>query len=132
MPYSAKTRYDAVGKPECLVVAVIDVAHGAGRKIAGSPLRMKFFADNASYPYRSHDLWFITENMRCGQLPASTDAKAPIAAVTREDIWRAAAKSHGLPAPEGTSRGIETFFDGIKFDPETPEKYLVSQKIKVG
>ena len=85
-----------------------------------------------TFPGGTHDLWFITENMRWGQLPASTGAKAPIAAVNREDIWRAAAKSLGLLAPEGTSRGIETFFDGIKFDPETPEKYLVSQKIKLG
>lgn len=105
---------------------------GAVLPILGENQRVVQVAGNASYPYRSHDLWFITENMRWGQRPASTDAKAPIAAVTREDIWRAAAKSHGLPAPEGTSRGIETFFDGIKFDPETPEKYLVSQKIKVG
>ena len=115
--------------------AMGDIDYGDGRKVTGSPLRMKFFANHASYPFKSHDLWFITENMRWGQLPAATDAKALISAVNREDIWRAAAKSLGLAAadiPQGFSRGTETFFDGIVFDPEAPEKYLASQKFKVG
>jgi hypothetical protein len=34
--------------------------------------------------------------------------------------------------PSGTSRGVETFFDEIKFDPEAPEKYLASQMIEAG
>jgi hypothetical protein len=32
--------------------------------------------------------------------------------------------------PKGTSRGVETFFDGITFDPENPIAYLSSLKIK--
>jgi nitrate/nitrite transport system substrate-binding protein len=32
--------------------------------------------------------------------------------------------------PTSSSRGIETFFDGVKFDPEKPEEYLNSLKIK--
>ena len=114
--------------------AMGDIDYGDGRKISGSPLRMKFFADRASYPFRSHDLWFLTENTRWGQLPPGTDMKALIGAVNREDIWRTAAKTLGLAAadiPTGTSRGVETFFDGVKFDPEAPQKYLASLKIKV-
>ncbi len=111
-----------------------DIDYGDGRKVTGSPLRMKFFADHASYPFRSHDLWFLTEEIRWGIMPAGTDAKALIAAVNREDIWRAAAKTLGLAAadiPAGPSRGVETFFDGVKFDPEAPEKYLAALKIRV-
>ncbi len=32
--------------------------------------------------------------------------------------------------PATTSRGIETFFDGVKFDPDKPEEYLKSLAIK--
>jgi hypothetical protein len=32
--------------------------------------------------------------------------------------------------PKSTSRCIETFFDGIKFDPDNPKAYLDSLKIK--
>ncbi len=110
------------------------VNYGDGRPaVAAYPNSMKFWADNASYPYQSHDLWFLTENMRWGNIPANTDTKALIKKVNREDIWRAAAKELGVPAaqiPTSTSRGVETFFDGVKFDPEKPEEYLKSLTIK--
>ncbi len=32
--------------------------------------------------------------------------------------------------PESDSRGVETFFDGITFDPADPEGYLAKLKIK--
>jgi nitrate/nitrite transport system substrate-binding protein len=32
--------------------------------------------------------------------------------------------------PGGTSRGVETFFDGKSFDPENPAAYLASLAIK--
>ena len=32
--------------------------------------------------------------------------------------------------PASDSRGKETFFDGVVFDPENPKAYLESQKIK--
>jgi nitrate/nitrite transport system substrate-binding protein len=32
--------------------------------------------------------------------------------------------------PKSTSRGVETFFDGVKFDPENPKAYLDGLKIK--
>jgi bicarbonate transport system substrate-binding protein len=61
-------------------------------------------------------------------------AKELIKKVNREDIWKEAAKELGIPAtdiPTSTSRGVEEFFfDSVKFDPETPEEYLNSLKIK--
>ena len=33
----------------------------------GRKPRMNFWADHASYPYRSHDPWFLAENIRWGQ-----------------------------------------------------------------
>ena len=110
-----------------------DIDYGDGRKITGSPIRMKFFADHASYPFQSHEAWFLTEDIRWGVLPADTDTKALIAAVNHEDIWREAAVMAGVAAadiPTSTSRGIETFFDGKVFDPSKPADYLASQSIK--
>jgi nitrate/nitrite transport system substrate-binding protein len=110
-----------------------DFDYGTGRVEANSKFQMRFWKDQASYPFQSHDLWFLTENMRWGYLPTSLDTKALIAKVNREDLWRAAAKDLGVAAkdiPTSTSRGVETFFDGKVFDPANPKKYLDSLAIK--
>ena len=107
--------------------------YGNGRIEKNSPLLMKFWRDHASYPFQSHDLWFLTENIRWGKMPATTDTRALIAKVNREDLWKDAAKDLGVAAsdiPASTSRGKETFFDGKVFDPENPAAYLKSLSIK--
>jgi nitrate/nitrite transport system substrate-binding protein len=106
------------------------VDFGDGRAVKGSPHVMKFWADNASFPFKSHDLWFLTENVRWGNLPQSTGKMALVNAVNRSDIWRAAAKAIGAAGPVSDSRGLEKFFDGKVFDPANPAAYLASQPIK--
>ncbi len=110
------------------------IDYGDGRTEANYPNSMKFWADNTSYPYQSHDLWFLTENMRWGNIPTDfVKAKEMIKKVNREDLWKAAATALKVDAaqiPTSTSRGVETFFDGVKFDPEKPDEYLKSLKIK--
>ena len=109
------------------------IDYGTGRVEANSPVMMKFWADNASYPYKSHDIWFITENKRWGYIPADVNAKELVDKVNRSDLWKDAAKALGGPdaqIPTRDSRGVETFFDGVKFDPEKPDEYLKSLKIK--
>lgn len=93
--------------------------------------------NSISYPFKSHDLWFLTESLRWGFHPGKLNdlaqVKTIIDAVNREDIWREAAQEMGIVAsdiPTSTSRGVETFFDGIKFDPENPQAYLDSLTIK--
>ncbi|WP_207458932.1 CmpA/NrtA family ABC transporter substrate-binding protein [Azospirillum sp. SYSU D00513] len=108
------------------------IDYGNGRVVENSPHIMKFWKDFASYPFKSHDLWFLTENIRWGYQPADLDAKKLIDEVNREDLWRDAAKALGVAAadmPEGTSRGKETFFDGKVFDPADPASYLKSLAI---
>ncbi len=110
-----------------------NIDYGNGRVEQNSPLLMKFWADNASFPYKSHDTWFLMENIRWGYIPADTKVKEVVDKVNRSDLWRDAAKALGVPEaqiPSTNSRGVETFFDGVKFDPEKPEEYLKSLKIK--
>jgi len=110
-----------------------DINYGNGRVEKGTKQGMKFWRDNASYPFKSHDAWFVTEEIRWGKLEGKTDIKGLVSKVNREDIWRDAAKLAGVSAkeiPASTSRGKETFFDGKIFDPEKPLDYLKSQTIK--
>ncbi|MER2264935.1 CmpA/NrtA family ABC transporter substrate-binding protein [Methylobacterium oxalidis] len=128
-----------VAKRQWINVAVTDVVdrmkgtfdYGDGRKVTDSPHIMKYWADNASYPYQSHDLWFLTEDIRWGKFDPTTDTKALIGKVNREDLWRDAAKTLGVASiPTSTSRGKETMFDGKVFDPADPGAYLASLGIK--
>jgi nitrate/nitrite transport system substrate-binding protein len=107
--------------------------YGTGRVVTNSPHIMKYWRDHASYPYQSHELWFLTENARWGKFTGKEDFKSLIAKVNREDLWREAAKELGVPAaqiPQSKSRGVEKFFDGKTFDPENPSAYLASLAIK--
>jgi nitrate/nitrite transport system substrate-binding protein len=110
-----------------------EVNYGNGRKVSDPKLAMKFWgrSGETSYPWKSLDAWFITENMRWGKLPASTDIKALVDRTNRSDLWSEAAKTLGVAgAPSGDSRGVETFFDGVKFDPADPAGYLKTVRIK--
>ncbi|MBW4680478.1 MAG: ABC transporter substrate-binding protein [Microcoleus vaginatus WJT46-NPBG5] len=111
------------------------IDYGDGRPVAeNSPHIMRYWEKGtASYPYQSHDLWFLTENMRWGMLPADTDTKAIIKQVNREDLWREAANEMGVTAaeiPKSPSKGVEKFFDGVAFNPADPVAYLKNVKIK--
>ena len=139
-PENRQEMCEIVSRREWFNVPVADIIDrsngrfdmGDGRVIENNPLLQKYWTDNASYPYKSHDLWFLTENIRWGYFPPDTDTKKMVEAVNREDIWREAAKAIGQEAaiPPSTSRGVETFFDGVKFDPENPKAYLDALKIK--
>ncbi|UQR65903.1 ABC transporter substrate-binding protein [Bradyrhizobium sp. C-145] len=123
----------------CPVEDVLDRTAGKfdygipGKVVENSRHIMKYWRDFASYPFQSHDLWFLTEDIRWGKYEANFDTKALVAKVNREDLWRDAAKTLGVAAseiPASTSRGKETFFDGKVFDPENPAAYLKSLAIK--
>ncbi len=114
---------------------------GSAGKIEGDPAMGPLFWNSdrgvISYPYKSLTLWFLLESMRWKFFPGTVDtieqAKAINDKVTREDLWKQAAKEVGVPAkdiPSGSSRGKETFFDGVVYDPENPKAYLSSLTIK--
>lgn len=110
-----------------------DINYGNGRSETGTDLLMKFWGENgeSSYPWKSLDLWFLTENIRWGYFPADFDSRALVDNTNRSDLWLEAASALGLSnVPQGDSRGPETFFDGKVFDPENPSAYLDSLAIK--
>jgi nitrate/nitrite transport system substrate-binding protein len=109
--------------------------YGNGRVVENSPHAIKFWRESASYPYKSHDLWFLIEDMRWGYRSPEFETKPLIEAVNREDLWREAAKLIGQEKaiPPSTSRGVEKFFNGLEFDPGNPQAYLKAPIIrKVG
>ncbi len=110
-----------------------DINYGHGRVATGTKQQMKFWSEHASYPFKSHDAWFVTEDIRWGKFEPATDVKALVNKVNREDLWRDAAKALSVAAsdiPASSSRGKETFFDGKVFDPDNPAAYLKSLAIK--
>ncbi|MEN9202637.1 MAG: CmpA/NrtA family ABC transporter substrate-binding protein [Thermostichus sp. DG_1_6_bins_120] len=99
------------------------------------PLYWEDGRGSVSYPYKSHDLWFLTESLRWGfharSLPDLDTVRRLVDEVNREDLWREAAQALGVSnIPSQTSRGTERFFDGTVFDPQDPQAYLNSLKIK--
>jgi len=140
-PGNKQEMSEIVGKRQWFNVPVADIVgrakgdinYGRGRVEKGSKQYMKFWQDHASFPFRSHDAWFVAEDMRWGKLDANTDINALVGKVNRDDLWREVAKTLGVAAadiPATSSRGKETFFDGKVFDPEDPMAYLKALDIK--
>lgn len=113
--------------------AILSSLPGGGARETGSI----FYRNAATFPWRSHALWFLREMRRWGLLAANVDAQALAASVYRPDLYRSAATSLGLPAPladmksEGThagewqveatpaaiAMGPDIFCDGAIFEP---------------
>ena len=82
---------------------------------------MKFWKDNASYPYRSHELWFLVEGVRWAKFNASEDLKGLVAKVNREDLWRDAA--NGARSAGDANTGV---------DVTRPRDFLRRQSLRSG
>jgi nitrate/nitrite transport system substrate-binding protein len=110
-----------------------DIDYGNGKTVSASPQLMKFWRDQSSFPFKSHDTWFLTENQRWGRVKLDADIAALVGQVNGADMWRSAAKALSVAdIPASDSRGVETFFDGKSFDPANTKAYLDGLAIKAG
>ncbi|MBS0268372.1 MAG: ABC transporter substrate-binding protein [Proteobacteria bacterium] len=120
---------------------------GGERTVAVSDFFVPF-AKGATFPWKSHALWFYSQMVRWGQVQ-HTAANAQIARETyRPDLYRAALKPLGIALPVANAKvegaltaatpvgssgaslvlGPDGFFDGGLFDPDKLDAYIASQK----
>ncbi|MEY2839474.1 MAG: hypothetical protein RJB60_1773, partial [Pseudomonadota bacterium] len=101
-----------------------------------------FYKRFASFPFKSHAVWGLTQARRWGQIPTSKSDGwyQDIATQTfRCDIYRTAfaallaeklVKAEDLPADDSQAYPAEAFIDKVAFDPAKPNEYL--KKFAIG
>ncbi|WP_248722689.1 CmpA/NrtA family ABC transporter substrate-binding protein [Seonamhaeicola sp. ML3] len=100
-----------------------------------------FYKYNATYPFYSDGIWFLTQMRRWGQIPESKPAgwyEETIKDIYRPDIWEKAAKllvaegkipASDIPATDGYKPATTDFIDGTKYDAKDPIGYINSFSI---
>jgi len=100
-----------------------------------------FYRYNATYPFYSDAVWFLTQMRRWGQIPDAKPANwyaNKAKDIYRPDIWRKAAEllvaegkipSSDIPTTDGYKAATTDFIDGNKFDGKDPIGYINSFKI---
>ena len=101
-------------------------------------------ARGATFPWKSHALWFYTQMVRWGQVAHTAENEAVARETYRPDLYRAALKPLGVPLPAANSKvegalkaptpvgasgatltlGPDGFFDGGLFDPDRVAEYI--------
>ena len=109
-----------------------------------------FYRYAATFPWKSHAMWFISQMIRWGQIEKPLDIAKTAGEIYRPDIYREAVKSLGIPAPtidvktEGTHAepwtleeatkpivmGSDLFFNGDVFDPSNILSYIEGFEVK--
>ncbi len=101
-----------------------------------------FFRYNATYPYYSDCIWYLTQMRRWGQVsePKTNDWYFDAAQkVYLPDVWRKAANElvkegyltpEEVPSTDGYKPASGDFIDGVVYDGKDPVGYL--NKLKVG
>ena len=91
---------------------------------------MKFFADgNATFPYLSDGMWFLTQHKRWGLLKDHPDYLNVAKQINHIDIYKQAATASNTPVPKDVMR-TSKFMDGVVWDGKDPKKYAESFKVK--
>ncbi len=100
-----------------------------------------FYKYNATYPFYSDGIWFLTQMRRWGQIPESKPAEwysETIKDIYRPDIWEKAAKllveegnipAGDIPTTDGYKAPTSDFIDGTTYDAKNPIAYINSFKI---
>jgi len=91
---------------------------------------MKFFADgNATFPFLSDGMWFLTQHKRWGLLKDHPDYLNVAKQINHIDIYKQAAAASNTPVPKDVIR-TSKFMDGVVWDGKDPKKYADSFKVK--
>ena len=100
-----------------------------------------FYKYNATYPFYSDAVWFLTQMRRWGQITEAKDDKwyaEKAAQIYRPDIWTKAAQAlvkdgfltaEELPQTDGYKAPVSEFIDGTEYDGKKPNEYLTKFKI---
>ena len=100
-----------------------------------------FYKYNATYPFYSDGIWFLTQMRRWGQIPEAKSADwypKTIKDIYRPDIWTKAAKllveeghipAGDIPTTDGYKPATADFIDGTSYDGKNPISYINSFKI---
>ena len=101
-----------------------------------------FFRYNATYPYYSDAIWYLTQMRRWGQIPEKKDDAwyaQTAASVYKPDIYLKAAelliaegkaKKEDFPfGSDGYKPATSDFIDGVTYDGKQPNAYIDSLKI---
>ncbi|WP_026713859.1 CmpA/NrtA family ABC transporter substrate-binding protein [Flavobacterium daejeonense] len=100
-----------------------------------------FFKYNATYPFYSDGIWYMTQMRRWGQITEAQSAEwyaSKIKEVYKPEIWTKAAEllvKEGnldladIPKTDGYKAPTNEFIDGITYDGKKPLEYLKSLKI---
>ena len=91
---------------------------------------MKFYADGqATFPYLSDGMWFLTQHKRWGLIKAHPDYLNVAKPINHIDIYQQAATASNTPVPKDALRASK-FMDGVIWDGKDPKKYADSFKVK--
>jgi ABC-type nitrate/sulfonate/bicarbonate transport system substrate-binding protein len=141
-------RPEYVGAPEAVIAQSL-IGSPAYSPTAPGPDSLDYIIYHryaASFPWRSHALWFLSQMLRWGQIGPEIDMAAVARAVYRPDLFRRAAADLGQPAPladekiegvhaeawslasagEPIPMAPDMFVDGRLFDPAKPAEYAAS------
>jgi nitrate/nitrite transport system substrate-binding protein len=100
-----------------------------------------FFRYNATYPYYSDGVWFLTQMRRWGQISESKSAEwydYKIREVYKPEIWNKAAKllldegflaKTDIPETDGYKPATTDFVDNMLYDGKKPIEYIKGFKI---
>jgi nitrate/nitrite transport system substrate-binding protein len=91
---------------------------------------MKFYNDGqASFPWLSDGMWFMTQHRRWGLLKDEPDYLAIAKKVNQIELYKEAASQVKVPVPKEPFR-TSKLIDGVVWDPKDPKKYAGSFAVK--
>jgi len=122
---------------------------GAGAELATQDFFVPF-AKAATFPWKSHALWFYSQMVRWGQVEHTNGNVAIVRETYRPDLYRSALKPLAVALPAANAKvegalvastpvgsagasltlGPDGFFDGTLFDPDRLDAYIEAQRRK--